>query len=298
VDADRHAGEQRLGRDSTWGAIVMTPSRRKGRRALGFESLEGRALLSGIASETTHRAAAAILARLEVPKLGGSSAGAGAILNAILGGAGHEFVVLAEKEVHNIFAVAAEFSSGTHQVTVPGLVVKTPNWQSQFTAFKHDVLSLNVGGAILLKGKKIELAAIARGPYTTSPFTNQVVFAINRGAGARLGPLFPERPAITPDALVTVTIGPDGQNNSATITDLTTGITVPVNPDVIRVAGPTVRVLVPAVQLPSEGFAVKHYKFAVFAQLAPTTDFSLIGSFVPESTMIPIGVLTNVSPTL
>ena len=55
---------------------------------------------------------------------------------------------------------------------------------------------------------------------------------------------------------MTVTVGPDGQNNSATITDLTTGITVPLNPDVIRVAASTVRrVLVPAVQLPSEGFA-------------------------------------------
>ena len=103
-------------------------------------------------------------------------------------------MALAEKEVHNILGVADLFSSGTHQVTVPGLVVKTPNWQSQFTAFKHDVLSLNVGGAILLKGRKIELAAIARGPYSTSPFTNQVVFAINRGAGARLAHCSPSGP--------------------------------------------------------------------------------------------------------
>ncbi len=119
-------------------------------------------------------------------------------MRAIFGGAGHEFVLLAQKEVHNVLGLAAEFSSGTHQFTAPGLVVKTPNWQSQFTAFKHDVLSLNIGGAILLKRKQIELAAIARGPYSTSPFTNQVVFAINRGAGARLGPLFPERPASRP----------------------------------------------------------------------------------------------------
>ncbi len=85
-----------------------------------------------------------------------------------------------------------------------------------------------------------------------------------------------------------MTVGPNGQGNSATITDLTTGITVPLNPNEIRVAGPTVRVLVSASQLPSEGFALKNYKFAVFTQLAPTTNFSLIGSFVPESTMIPI----------
>ena len=252
--------------------------------------------MSGMAAEVPHRSGAAILARVNVPKFSGP--GEGAILNAIMGGAGHEFVVLAEKEVHNILGAAAEFSSGTHQLTVPGLVVKTPNCQSEVTGFKHDVLALNVGGAILLHGKKIEFAAIARGPYTTTPFSSQVVFAINRGAGARLGPEFAGRPAITPDALVTVTVGPNGRGNSATITDLTTGITVPLNPDAISVAASTVRVLVPEAQLPSEGFALKHYKFAVYTQLAPTTDFSLIGSFVPESTMIPIGVLTNVQPTL
>ncbi len=179
----------------------MVHSHRLNRRTLGFEPLEGRALLSTVGLEGVERAATAILARIHAPTITDAAGGGeGAILNAILGGAGHEFVALAEKEVRNIFAVAAEFSTGNHQVIVPGLVVKTPNWQSQFTAFKHDVLSLNVGGAILLKGKKIELAAIARGPYTTSPFTNQVVFALNRGAGARLGPLFPERPGITPDA--------------------------------------------------------------------------------------------------
>jgi hypothetical protein len=277
----------------------MKRSHQLGPRTLSFEPLEARALLSTMGLAPPQRTVAAILARLHAPKITDASGGGeGAILNAILGGAGHEFAVLAEKEVHNIFAVASEFSSGTHQVIVPGLVVKTPNWQSQFTAFKHDVLSLNVGGAILLKGKHIELAAIARGPYSTTPFTNQVVFALNRGAGARLGPVFPERPGITPDALVTVTAGPNGQGNSATITDLTTGITRPLNPDVIQVAGPTVRVLVPTAQLPSEGFALKNYKFAVYTQLAPTTNFSLIGSFVPESTMIPIGVLTNVAPTM
>ncbi len=73
---------------------------------------------------------------------------------------------------------------------------------------------------------------------------------------------------------------------------------MPLNPNVISVAGSTVRVLVPAAQLPSEGFALKNFRFAVYTQLAPTTDFSLIGSFVPEYTMIPIGLETNVSPTL
>ena len=93
-----------------------------------------------------------------------------------------------------------------------------------------------------------------RGPFTTTPFATDIVFAINRGAGARIGPAFASRPGITPDALVTVTVGPYGQGNSATLTDLTTGTTTPISVP-ISVAGPTVRILLPQSLLPSEGFA-------------------------------------------
>ena len=275
----------------------MNAARRKARRHLGFESLEGKALMSGMAFQTAHTTGAAILARVSPHKVPDASPGQAAILNAIFGGAGHEFVTLAQKEVHNILAVVSKFESGQPtQFTAPGLVFKTPNWQTGYTGFKHDVEALTVAGGILLKHKEIELAAIARGPFTTTPFTTYIVFALNRGAGARLGPIFPERPALTPDALVTVAVGPNGQSNSATITDLTTGITHPLSPQLIKVQGPTVRILVSASQLPSEGFALKHYKFAVYAQLFQNAPYDQTGSFVPENSMIPLGVLTNVNP--
>jgi hypothetical protein len=266
-------------------------------KPLGFEPLEGRIVLSATGLEALDRAAAAILARLPIPKFSGASAGEAAILSALVGGAGHEFVILAQKEVKNILGVVAAFQSGAmSEYAVPGLVVKTPNLQSGYTGLPHDVLSLTVGGAILLKNKEIELGAIARGPYTTTPFSSELVFALNRGEGASLGPRFPERPGITPDALVTVTIGAYGQNNSATITDLTSGVTQPLSPSLIQVQGPTVRVLVSANQLPSKGFSLKHYKFAVYTQLYPNADFASTGSFLPEDSMIPIGVLANVAP--
>jgi hypothetical protein len=276
----------------------MKSGRRRVSRNLAVELLEGRALLSVTWMESLHqRPGPAILARLHAPKINEAAAGKAAILNAILGGAGHEFVTLAQKEVRNILAIAAEFgSSAPHQFTVPGIVAKTPNLQSGYTGLPHDVLFLTVGGAILLKRKEIELAAIARGPFTTTPFSSEIVFAINRGAGASLGPVFPQRPGITPDALVTVTVGPNGHNNSATVTDLTSGMTVPLNPSLIQVKGPVVRLLVSASQLPSKGFALNKYKFAVYSQLEPNAGFDLTGSFVPEDSMIPIGVLTNVAP--
>ena len=275
----------------------MQPVHRGQRRTLGFEPLEGRALLSAMGLEAPHHARAAILGRLQLPKITDASPGQSAILNAIFGGAGHEFVRLAQKEVHNILAVASRFESGTlTQFTAPGLVFKTPNWQSGYTGFPHDPQALTVAGTILLKRKQIELAAIVRGPFTTYAGTTYVVFALNRGAGARLGAEFAGRPGLTPDALVTVTVGPYGRSNSATVTDLTTGTTQPLNPDIIQVTGPVVRLLVSANQLPSQGFALKNYKFAVYTQLVPNGDYSQTGSFVPEFSMIPIGVLTNVAP--
>ena len=165
----------------------MKPNRPEYHRAFQVESLEGRALMSGMTLERPHPPAAAILARMHVPKASFPSAGKNAVLNAIFGGAGHEFVTLAEKEIPNLLSVVSRFESGANtQFTARGLVFKTPNWQSGYTGFPHDVEAGTIAGGILLKRKEIELAAITRGPFSTTPFTTYVVLAINRGAGARL----------------------------------------------------------------------------------------------------------------
>ncbi len=276
----------------------MSRNTRARRRDLGFEPLEGRALMSVAGVKPPHESAVALVRHHE-PKISFSGAGKAAIINALLGGAGHEFTALALKEVKNPLGVAAGFSDGSiTQYSVPGIVVKQINLQSGYTGAPHDVLALNVGGAVALKGKKIELGAIVRGPFTTTPFASTVVFAINRGAGSRLGPYFAGRPGITPDALVAVTVGPYGQGNSATITDLTTGTTQTISSPVIQVAGPTVRILLDTSQLPTEGFSLNHYTFAVWTETQPNAPFDQVGSFVPEDSMIPIGVETNVRATL
>jgi hypothetical protein len=265
---------------------------------LGFEPLEGRAMMSLAGVMGLHRPVAAVLARLHEPKITDASPGEAAFLTAIFGGAGHEFVALAQKEVKNLIAVIAGFESGAiKQYNIPGLAIKSPpNLQSGYTGLPHDSFALQAAGAVLLKAKKIELAAIVRGPFTTTPFATSIVFAINRGAGAQIGPAFASRPGITPDALVTVTVGPFGRNNSATITDLTTGSTVPISAP-ISVAGPTVRILLPASSLPSKGFSIQKYKFAVWTESAPNSPIEDVGSFIPEDSMIPIGVETNVNTT-
>jgi hypothetical protein len=268
------------------------------KQTLGFEPLEGRALMSVAGVKPVHQPIAAVLARLHEPKITDAAPGEAAFLNAIFGGAGHEFVALAQKEVRNLIGVIAGFESGAiSQYSIPGLAIKSPpNLQSGYTGLPHDAFALQAAGALFLKSKKIELAAVVRGPFTTTPFATSIVFAINRGAGGRIGPAFANRPGITPDALVTVTVGPFGRNNSATITDLTTGSTVPISAPIL-VAGPTVRILLPTSSLPSEGLPIQKYKFAVWTEAEPNASIQDVGSFIPEDSIIPIGVETNVKAT-
>jgi hypothetical protein len=264
-----------------------------------LELLEGRALLSAVGPKPDHPITAALVTRVGKHKITDTSLGEAAILNAYFGGAGHEFIALIQKEVKNPFGLVSKFESGAlSQYSIPGFSVKSPpNLQSGYTGLPHDAYALNAAGAVLLKQKRFELGAIVRGPFTTTPFATTVVFAINRGAGANIGPSFPSEPGITPDALVAVTVGPYGQNNSATFTDLTTGTTVPITAP-ISVAGPTVRILLPESLLPSKGFPFRKYQFAVWTESKPNAPIQDVGSFIPATSMIPIGVETNVSATI
>jgi len=226
-----------------------------------------------------------------------SDAGEGAILSAIDGGAGHEFATLIKREVHNILGVVGKFESGAiNQYTIPGFFVRSPGFQPLYTGGGFDRMLLVASGAVLLKGNVLELGAIANGPFARSDATSQVVFAINRGAGSALGPAFASEPGITPDALVTITVGPYASSYSGTITDLTTGATQAISPNDIQVNSVAVRVLVNSNQIPSKGLPLKKYKFAAWTELSPYTGINLVGSFAPEDTMIPIGVLTTVKP--
>jgi len=245
-----------------------------------------------------HGPKTAELARVPRPKITTDPAGVAAVLSALNGGPGHEWVTLVRHEVRNPRAVINGFVSGKYvQYSIPGLFAKVANAQPLYTGPGLDRMFLTEAGLGLFKGGQLELAAITRGPFSANSATSRVVFAIDRGQGARLGPTFASKPGITPDALVTVTVGPFGQSNSATITDLTTGVTQPINPQSIFVAGPVVRVFLNASQLPSTGFSINRYRFAAWTQIVQiaATSFSerisTVGSFAPESSMIRIGVL-------
>jgi hypothetical protein len=273
----------------------MSRKMRLHHRVLRVDTLETRALLSAIDLARPGAPRVAELARAHHLQ---SLSGEQAILAALNGGAGSEFIKLIRHEVRNPLSVLARFGGPTpYQYTIPGMVAKTPNLQSQYTGMVHDGAAATLAGAILLKGNVIELGAIMRGPITGYPNTNYYVFALNRGAGAKLGPTYASRPGITPDALVTVAVGPYASSISASVTDLTTGSVQSISTHLTQVQGPVVRVYVNLSQLPSQGFAAKHYRFAMWTQDALAQDIANVGSFVPEDSMIPIGVMTTVKPS-
>lgn len=253
--------------------------------------LEGRALMSRAPLvDIAHPGAD--LARRHPAQFTTNPAGVAAILSALHGGAGHEFVTLIHKEVHNLFGVILGFETGRiTQYSVPGFVAKIPNLQPDYTGPAFDRMSLTEAGAVLLKGGNLELAVITRGAFFASDATSSVVFGLNRGMGAALGPAFAQRPGITPDLEVTVTVAPNATSYSGTLTDLVTGTTTALSASQIQVEGPVVRVFLNVNQLPSEGFKIPHYKFAAWTQIVPGAGISSVGSFAPESSMIPIGVL-------
>lgn len=261
------------------------------------EPLEGKALLSGASGALASALHPVVISQVHSSGIKASSAGSAAVMNAILGGMGSEYIKLIQHEVKNLGAVLSSFMSGRlSQYSVPGLTVKTPRVQPQFVGQPYDQLLPTAAGALVLKGNVVELGAIMRGPFR-DPNTSYYVFALNRGAGSNLGPTFSARPGITPDALVTLTVGPYGSSATGTITDLVSHSTQSIAPASIKIIGPTVRVFLSTSQFPSTGWPLKKYQFAFWTQTQLGGDITTVADFAPESSMIPIGIEKNVAAT-
>ncbi|WP_165232791.1 hypothetical protein [Aquisphaera insulae] len=261
------------------------------------ESLEGRALLSGSGLTATTLARSALVRSIR-SSIQTDPAGVAAILNALNGGLGSEWTKLLRSQVRNLNGVLARFVSG--QLTAystPGFAVRTPGVQSLFVGQPYDQLLPQVAGAAVFKNNIVELGAIMRGPFH-DPSTTYYQFALDRGAGASLGPIFAARPKITPDTIVTLTVAPFGTSATGTITDLTTGASQAIDPSKIQIRGPVIRVFLNASQLPSHGFKLAKYRFAFWTQIQPGRDISTVASFLPDAGMIPISVQKRIAVTV
>ena len=253
-------------------------------------------MLSAGGLKPPHSAAAALVAHQPVTKIVTNPGAVQAIIRAIFGGAGHEWVALVESEKGHI---TTEHVGSTIELSAPGGVVEVPPYLlPTYTGGVHDRVAPQAAGAVVLKKNQIELAGVMRGPFTNYVGTDYVVFGINRGAGSSLPPILPSEPWIKADVLVTLAIGPDGSTYSGTITNRITGATQAIDPRNIQVEASVVRVLLNPGQLPSEGLSLHNYQFAVWTETQLNPSIGELASIVPQTRMIPIGVETNVSPTM
>jgi hypothetical protein len=260
------------------------------------EFLEARSLLSGFKPLSRSALNSAMIGEVH-PTIATDPAGIAAIMSALEGGMGREWVSLIRAGVKNPLAVIAGFETGKYtSYSISGLTAETPSVQPAFVGQPYDQLLATVAGASVFKGNVLELGAIMRGPFH-DPAPSYYVFAFNRGAGASQGATFASRPGITPDALVTLTVGPYGSSATGTITDLTTHSTQTIPSSNIEIRGPVVRVFLKTAQLPSRGWPLQKYRFTFWTQTQPGNNISTVASFAPESSMISIGVLKSVSAT-
>ena len=251
------------------------------------ETLEGRALLSGLNIPASVQSA--LLHGIGSHSIKTEPAGVSAIKSALGGGPGSEFVNLIKKEVKNPAALLGQFTSGaTTTASIPGAAARKATILSSFTGSHYDYQAIVATGAVLLNPQTLELGGILRGPNRSNA-PAYYVFGIDRGSGQTLAPLFASRPGITPDSLVTITLGPNNTNPTGTITDLTTGAVTTLPASAIHAQGSTLRVFVPITQLPSTGAPVAQYRFAFWTQSQPGNNIANVGSFLPDSTLIPIG---------
>lgn len=267
----------------------MQRPRQRPRWEPAFEPLEGRAFQSAAPTRPAFAAAAfGVPSGIKV-----DPAAAAAILKALRGGPGNEFVTLIRRQV-NPGAVIRGFVSGQRtEFNAAGAAFKVPKFQAAFNAGpKYDHLSILGAGALLQqRGTVFQLGAILLGPYDENA-TSQIVFGLDRGSGASRGARFAERPGITPDALVTLTIGPNGSTREGKIEDLNTGSVTAIDASKIQINGSTIRVFVQASDLPSAGLPITKYRFAAWTHAGNGGGIETVGSFAPETKMIPIGVLS------
>src|SRR4051812_13911190 len=141
---------------------IIRPNRSR-RSAPTVESLEGRALMSGPGHAMPAPARPALVHRVHT-SIRIDPGGYSAILSALNGGLGSEWVKLIHAEVHNLSAVIGGFVSGKYTAySIPGLAAKTPNVQPQFAGQPYDQLLANVAGGFGVKGKLAQPRGHLRG---------------------------------------------------------------------------------------------------------------------------------------
>ncbi|GIW86929.1 MAG: hypothetical protein KatS3mg108_1253 [Isosphaeraceae bacterium] len=248
-----------------------------------FEAAEARVVPSGLAG--TGRVAG-LVGQLR-PSIRIDPGGAAAILNALNGGLGSEFVRNLRQHVRNPLRIVREFASGQRtSFATRGFAALTHTTLPTYLGGHADAILPRVAGAVALPSNQLSLGAIMRGPMDELNEGARYVWALDLGRGARS--IFSEYPDIQADTIVRVDIGQD-RRPTLTIDDLVRGTSRSLDPARVRIVGATIRLRLAAADLPVGSAPLRQARFAFWVHETPG-GLETVPNFLPTRS-IPVGVI-------
>ena len=247
---------------------------RNTRPSLTFETLEGKALLSQMAYTPSMGSGAAIELRARADDHGNH-------------GGGDDHGQLSRPGEHG------------HVFGVSGFVFKAPKFYEFYTGPKNADLNVVAASAQLVPNRSLTLMGVMAGRIVKNPTTTDqqsfYVFGIDRHSPNAVTPFF-QRPGITFDAVVVVSVQTTG--TTASVTDLTTGKSTPLDPSAVHISGRQVSVTVDPSLLPTPagGVDLAHSSFNLWprnslSNAVQPNHGSTVASFAPENAVARIGVV-------
>jgi hypothetical protein len=205
------------------------------------------------------------------------AAGLRRLVSALQGGVGQEFRQVIERQVKNPGRIVFEFLSGRRTTfETPGFAGRTAKLRPTYQGPQLDQFNPIASGAVVLRNGVLSLGAIMRGPIDR-PEPVRYVWGFNLGRGA-INP-FPEVPQIQADTLVTVERA-GAALPRVFVTDLTTGQSTDIQPRMLKIEGPTLRLRVNPADLP--GGAIPTSTTYAFWTQSGDGGLPRVGQFVPD----------------
>jgi hypothetical protein len=175
-------------------------------------------------------------------------------------------------------------SGVTGQLRATGIVRKSPHFYQFYTGPRLAELNAVKASAIRAANGNFTFSGTNAGAIKTGGVA--YVWGIDRNGHLGPGP-FTNRPNIKFDAVVIVTLDAS-RNATASVTDLSSGMTTNLAAGSVSIHGKTIKVTVPGSLLPSTGLPPSQFRFN-FWPADNGAGSGAIASFAPGSTTVQVG---------
>jgi hypothetical protein len=174
-----------------------------------------------------------------------------------------------------------------HSLRPSGIVAKAPHFYEFYTGPMLPELNAIRASAELSRNGKFTFTGTNQGRINEAPAV--YVWGIDRNGHLPTGP-FADRPGVTFDAVVIVTVGSKRQL-TARVVDLASGRSTDLPSRSAHIRGSTLSVTVPGSLLPSTGLPSSEYRFNYWPEDGGAAVSSSVASFAPEFTTAQVGMM-------